>query len=246
MYPMCPTYIPKRKPINKRNKRRYKQALRTTTKVTGRSCDADHAPVITRLHGGFPNSMRTSLTYVQGITIHSTPGANAFSSWSFRANSIFDPDQTGVGHQPLGRDQWSLIYNHYLVQSSVIHCSFTPVEGTDVPVQVGVMLHEDGTLTSSALEGMCEQGNVVTRSAYPIAGFQPISIIHRFNAKTWFNKMGVNVYTTGASSGAVPTDVASFVVFMGSFTAAVTTEMAVTVHMTFRVLFTEPVELAQS
>lgn len=40
---------------------------------------------------------------------------NISSFWQYKVNSIFDPDLTGVGHQPLGRDTWASIYNYYKV-----------------------------------------------------------------------------------------------------------------------------------
>lgn len=33
----------------------------------------------------------------------------------FNLNSIWDPDRTGVGHQPQSRDQWASLYNRYRV-----------------------------------------------------------------------------------------------------------------------------------
>lgn len=36
----------------------------------------------------------------------------------FRTNSIFDPDFTGTGHQPLGRDLWASMYDYYAVLST--------------------------------------------------------------------------------------------------------------------------------
>lgn len=33
----------------------------------------------------------------------------------FRINNIYDPDQTGTGHQPLSHDQWATLYKNYLV-----------------------------------------------------------------------------------------------------------------------------------
>lgn len=41
--------------------------------------------------------------------------ANAAGGDLYNLNSIFDPDRTGVGHQPLGRDQLALLYNRYRV-----------------------------------------------------------------------------------------------------------------------------------
>lgn len=45
-----------------------------------------------------------------------TPGL-ANDDYVFNLNSIFDPDRTGTGHQPLGRDQWNNFYNRYRVIS---------------------------------------------------------------------------------------------------------------------------------
>lgn len=39
---------------------------------------------------------------------------------NFRGNSLYDPDQTGVGDQPTGFDQWMNFYDHYDVQGSKI------------------------------------------------------------------------------------------------------------------------------
>lgn len=41
---------------------------------------------------------------------------------------MFDPDITGVGHQPLGFDQWSAFYNKYTVYGS--KCQITILNAT--------------------------------------------------------------------------------------------------------------------
>jgi len=42
------------------------------------------------------------------------------ASYHFRANSIYDPDESGTGHQPYMHDTYQQLYNHYEVVSSRI------------------------------------------------------------------------------------------------------------------------------
>ncbi len=42
----------------------------------------------------------------------------------FRAASIFDPDFTGVGHQPMGHDQWANLYQRYRVLGCNLKATF--------------------------------------------------------------------------------------------------------------------------
>lgn len=62
---------------------------------------------------GFPQSYISKLKYVDRITIN--PGIGSFAEHIFRANSCFDPDYTGVGHQPKTFDQFMALYQHYTV-----------------------------------------------------------------------------------------------------------------------------------
>nr|WPR18644.1 MAG: capsid protein [Owegonang virus 10] len=74
---------------------------------------------------GFPKSLTTKLRYCQALQLTSTSGAVNYNT--FRANSIFDPDQTGTGHQPLYHDQFYPVYNNYRVLGSMIKVTFTPL-----------------------------------------------------------------------------------------------------------------------
>lgn len=53
------------------------------------------------------------LPYVDSINLTTTYGAN--QNYIFRMNSLFDPDYTGTGHQPKGRDLWASMYDYYAV-----------------------------------------------------------------------------------------------------------------------------------
>ena len=70
----------------------------------------------------FPAKAHYTLRYSDQITLN--PGAGANATYNFRANSIFDPDYSGVGHQPYGHDNLQNIYDGYVVDKAVI--TFTP------------------------------------------------------------------------------------------------------------------------
>ena len=77
---------------------------------------------------GFPQSKVVRLRYVEAIGINPVITGNGF--YVFRANSIFDPNYTGVGHQPMGHDEWSQSYNHYAVLGSKIKVTFCSTDTT--------------------------------------------------------------------------------------------------------------------
>lgn len=60
---------------------------------------------------------------------YSQAGAVIGSLQQFKVNSIFDPDLSGVGGQPLGRDTYAAIYNYYKVLET--HIDFELIETTN-------------------------------------------------------------------------------------------------------------------
>lgn len=61
---------------------------------------------------GIPDRVFAKLKYTDVIKV--SPGALT-SSYVFNLNSLYDPDRTGVGHQPMMFDEWSTLYNRYKV-----------------------------------------------------------------------------------------------------------------------------------
>lgn len=73
-----------------------------------------------------PDRARTQLIYSDNVQIVGTSTA-ALLSYLFRCNSLFDPDQSGTGHQPYLFDQWAALYPSYLVIRS--HAKITVYSG---------------------------------------------------------------------------------------------------------------------
>lgn len=65
------------------------------------------------------------LPYSQYLSVGASVGVSA--PQQYKINSIYDPDLTGSGNQPLGRDTWAGIYNYYKVLESHVTISVTEI-----------------------------------------------------------------------------------------------------------------------
>jgi hypothetical protein len=88
-------------------------------------------------------SRRVKLFYYDyGHELTST--AASVGRYRYRANDLFDPDQTGTGHQPMGFDELTKYYDQFTVIKSKITVRFVS-ESASVPMVVGVKLNDDTT-----------------------------------------------------------------------------------------------------
>lgn len=78
-------------------------------------------PSIETLHRGtlVPDRYFCRLRYSQTVDYRPTV-ASPTARQVFRANSLYDPDQSGIGGQPLGFDQLMSLYTYYRVYASSI------------------------------------------------------------------------------------------------------------------------------
>jgi len=74
---------------------------------------------------GFPRHMITTIKYVDAYSIGGSAGSAGGNI--MRLNSAYDPDYTGLGHQPMYYDNFTPIYNKYVVMSSTIKVDFSPL-----------------------------------------------------------------------------------------------------------------------
>jgi hypothetical protein len=61
-----------------------------------------------------PSKMRRILRYNSQLTL-TAPGTSTITNYQFRLNSLYDPDLTSTGHQPMGYDQLTALYNQWVV-----------------------------------------------------------------------------------------------------------------------------------
>lgn len=81
-----------------------------------------------------------------------TPGAlGLIDVLVYSANGMYDPDNTGVGHQPRGFDQLMAMYNHFVVIKSKLTATFTSRSGgvqLRDNVVVGVTLRDNAVVAT--------------------------------------------------------------------------------------------------
>jgi len=183
---------------------------------------------------GFPNTIVTKLRYCTFLDL--TAAAGVVAQNIFNANSIFDPDNTGVGHQPLYRDNFANIYDQYVVLGSRIKVTFVS-SSTTLGHYIGITGDDDNT-TSSNLETLMEQNNSVhsmigassAPPGYLTATFSPLS------------KFGVAAKDDGSSAtamGANPTELWCWKVWALPSDAATTSHCYCKVEIDYTVKFTE-------
>lgn len=66
----------------------------------------------------------------------------------FRANSIYDPDLTGIGHQPMGHDQYQALYKKYRVKASKIEIWYQSQTSGNIQ-QIAIYPSPDGDVPTS-------------------------------------------------------------------------------------------------
>lgn len=115
-------------------------------------------------NGGFPETMITNMRYSDNVLLTSSSGSVVGNI--FRMNSLFDPDFTGTGHQPLYFDQFAASYGRYVVLGSKATFKFIPISPSPTaspvgPYQVGVVGNNLPTFSSSRA-GIAEANNSIT------------------------------------------------------------------------------------
>lgn len=101
----------------------------------------------------FPDTKLVRHKYADTISLPAA-AAGVGSFYQFRANSTFDPDFTGVGHQPMFRDEMAAQYKYYTVMSAKIKI-IIPAAATEQ--QTIALFADSDTSTPVDLNALNEQ-----------------------------------------------------------------------------------------
>lgn len=216
----------------------------TQTDKSGRHREAQMIPgLVPGKVYGFPNSIITTMRYSGTFNLTSTAGS--LSTNVFAANGIFDPDITGGGHQPLYRDQYTVLYDQYVVLGAKITlhaCNTTSVSG----VILGLTGDDDSTLSSNS-DTRREQNNSISTLLGPATGGHSTAVLTQtFEPLTDF---GVDAKDDGSSAtnvGSNPSELWCWGAWATSVDGASTNVVNCMVMIEYTVKFSELTTPTQS
>lgn len=112
----------------RRAARRYLRKKRSTRSVVmhKRRAAPLKVPYVASYGKFLRQKLRTTLIYCDTKVV--SPGTGDSGHW-FNISSIYDPDFTGVGHQPAFHDRWEQLYSKYRVLGAKFYVTFRPRRG---------------------------------------------------------------------------------------------------------------------
>lgn len=226
-------------PSAKTKRRKTKKGKRSKSRYTSRKLVSMTVP------SGMPVQRRACLRYHEALQVTSTSGILGYHV--FRANSLFDPDLTGVGHQPMGYDQWASLFNHYIVLGAKLTCMWgetTTASGSNMVV--GTYLAAGAASVYSDYNSFIES----RKGTHNIMVFprKPTYTSSKFSCRKFFNVIDPrdNLQRLGAAIDADPNEGAFFHVYAQSLDKSSTNTVIASIMIEYLVEFSEPRDLNES
>jgi len=194
---------------------------------------------------GLPRQRSTKLRYVESVaSLSSTLGA--IGTYVFRCNSAYDPNYTFSGHQPMGWDTWTSLYNQYIVTGSSISIKVLSNQSNTAPCVMGCYVTDGSTVGYTTPSEFIE----AKRGTFKVFNHQAgrsINLYVPFNTKRFFNVTDVkdNQVNLGSSVTTNPTEEAFYNVWFATMDGT-TEDCNFIATLTYSVTFNEPKDLAQS
>lgn len=224
------------------------KSLKNNNKSGQRSKDQKQIMAVSRNYP-LPLSFRTKLRYAQEVNFN--PGAGSFATNVFAASSLYDPDNTGTGHQPYGFDQLCSstgLYDQFLVLGARCRVHMISRESTTVGF-IALQLTDTNSVTASEVAQVMEQP-LTEYSIVPVtSACLPITLESSYDAAKFYGvsqaALRARTDLMGSFSGN-PAENAWFVIFVTGLLSGDLTNTPVLVDIEYDVLFQEPRKLGMS
>jgi hypothetical protein len=208
--------------------------------------------------GGIPRSIRPfwgparhTFKYCDILAL-SSGAAGTTGVHAFACNSLYDPDQTGTGHQPLGFDELKVFFDHYVVISARIKVRFSAAGATANSTSnmlVGIILTDDLTSATDPRVFLEQPFGVNSEIAQTLSHDDFRELKLHWTAKEWYhvNDPMDAFDNIGALYSANPSEMAYFTVWTAdTYSGDSTRSIRMTVEIDYDAVLLEPAEVGLS
>lgn len=125
--------------------RKFRTTSKQPTKPAARKgAPKPKIPIPKQVGSLLPSKVSVRMKYWEYVSLD--PTAGQFGTYVYCPSSLYDPNYTGTGHQPMGFDQFAALYSHYTVERCKIVVSAFPQTVNTVPAVLGVLTsHDNGS-----------------------------------------------------------------------------------------------------
>lgn len=192
-----------------------------------------------------PYQLNSTLTYSQDINI--TFNASGYGWTLFSCNGLYDPDLSGVGHQPMYFDQLMDLYNHYTVLSSYIEV--TPLGNVGVPdalqQTIACYIDDDTSTGITSWNYILERIGCVSKD-FNLGTSGPPKLKKFWNASSTFPGDALSRDELQGTVTTNPTEQSVFVVAYAGGISLATSSRTVRVKVVYNAVFDEWKSIAAS
>lgn len=172
------------------------------------------------------------------------PLGGLLTDYVIRANSVFDPDFTGVGSQPVGFDQMAAFYDHYTVIGAVIRATFLNQDSND-PQTVGIYVADVGTSEANRNKILSNPNCRFTTLGGAASNRGVSTIVYKLNPNKFLGiGSPISNPNTRPQTTTNPTEQCFFHLFSAGIDGAANpSNVLVNITIDYTVVFTEPKKL---
>lgn len=199
----------------------------------------------------FPSTALAKLRYVQYIDLN--PSATIAAKNTFNLMSLYDPWQTGSGHQPYGFDQYAALYNLYNVINARITMKWlgNPAAGASSTCGLyGMLIDDDTNFFTSTIEELIERPrNKSLKNVYRYVTSNTVNsqVTLNFNPKKYFkikSLIGESQYTSDV--GTSPTNTMYAQCYFGGALGDDLPSTRFIITIDYIAVFSKPKDIGQS
>lgn len=162
----------------------------------------------------------------------------------FRANSLYDPDLTGVGSQPRGFDQIMGLYEEFQVIGSKCTVKFASRNSSTYDNICGIMIRSNSA-AETVIVNYVEQPNCRSTILDSGASANAKTVTQKYNQNKIFGTKSLDASFVGSASSN-PTNMAYYHVFAAPIQAVDADAVDIMVTIDYIAVFTRPADIIQS